>query len=108
MARFRERLNSATAEISTIREFSGGSELLAIVREILAPWGVPVKDASLSATPHNPNDRLGWNQHIVHIKGYGVIGYTDGPIDGVKEYPSRPSYLAYEDQLPPERLTPSP
>lgn len=30
--------------------------------------------------------RIGWNTHLVSIKGYGVFGMTDGPIEPPK-YP---------------------
>lgn len=50
----------------------------------------------------NPSD-----QQIEHRVPDLAVG-TDGPVEGVKEYPSRPAYVAYEDQLPPERLTSSP
>ncbi len=80
MSRFRERRNELGKEMATLREFDGRDGLIKVARDILEPWGVTVSDDRVSVVPYAFNDRTGWDEHIVYIKDYGVLGYTDGPV----------------------------
>ncbi|MCK9567521.1 hypothetical protein M0R72_01065 [Candidatus Pacearchaeota archaeon] len=40
-----------------------------------------VADDAVSVNPHGHHDkRNNWNTHIVVIQGFGVYGFTDGPL----------------------------
>ncbi len=44
---------------------------------------MPVIDATtVRIVPYVFDDRIGWDTHLVLLKEYGVLGYTDGPVDG--------------------------
>jgi len=52
--------------------------LLAAVRASMSP--LSVADDSLSVKPYGFDKRINWDTHIVEIQGFGVYGFTDGPL----------------------------
>ncbi|ARV77358.1 hypothetical protein FDI21_gp189 [Pseudomonas phage Noxifer] len=68
-------------------------EAMAEVKEIeptmvaLKKWadesfgGMQPPDLSeLKCEPYGYDDRIKWNTYIVHLEGWGVLGFTDGPV----------------------------
>lgn len=47
-------------------------------RRLLEPYGVPVNE--LTIKPYCYDERIDWDTHMVSVAGYGVIGFTDGPL----------------------------
>jgi hypothetical protein len=44
------------------------------IREVL-------KRESLRVEPYIYDERIDWDTHIVSVDGYGVVGFTDGPVE---------------------------
>jgi hypothetical protein len=38
--------------------------------------------SGLKCEPYTYDDRIKWNTYIVHLPGWGVLGFTDGPLAG--------------------------
>lgn len=69
------------------RQHKGGlSESMATVRDIAATRQAMFDALGLDATasldvkPYGYDSRIGWDTHIVTVEGYGVVGFTDGPV----------------------------
>lgn len=43
------------------------------LRQLIATQGLYIE-------PYGYDDRIGWDAHIVILQGYGVLGFTDGPL----------------------------
>jgi hypothetical protein len=48
--------------------------------EAVQPITQVLRKEQLLVTPYDQDDRNGWDTYLVSIEGYGVWGYTDGPI----------------------------
>lgn len=49
-------------------------------QRLLAPYNFTFHPSDFKVVPYSGVDsRNGWNTHIVHLAGYGVLGFTDGP-----------------------------
>lgn len=59
--------------------------LYEIARLELEPWGFEVEPAHIDVSPYVFDDRNGWDTYIVTVEGYGVLGYTDGPVPQTEE-----------------------
>jgi hypothetical protein len=56
-------------------------ELVQHLRKVLEPWPTAPDPAPLTIQKYYPDKQVGWpNCHIVVLEGYGVLGYTDGPV----------------------------
>jgi hypothetical protein len=53
--------------------------LVAWAERILAQWDIP-KPFDIRIKPYGYDGRIKWNTHIVKLEGYGVLGFTDGPL----------------------------
>lgn len=82
--KFREHRGSLTAAMETVVEVAGREELIALLRRRLADQVIvpvfTVADEDVTISPYGFDKRIGWDTHIVHIAGYGVAGFTDGPL----------------------------
>ena len=56
-------------------------DLLRIVHNDLDPWGVDVTADKITVEQYTYDERNDWDTYIVSVEGYGVVGYTDGPIE---------------------------
>lgn len=55
--------------------------LLAAMQPVMEPWGVALTPDAVHVTPYGGIDkRIGWDTHVVTLDGYGVYGFTDGPL----------------------------
>jgi hypothetical protein len=65
-------------------ELADRAALLAHCRRLLSPPLSPMlfqfSDEKLEVTPYVDDPRTGWDTHLVIIKGFGPLGYTDGPV----------------------------
>lgn len=75
--RFREHRGSLEDSLKTTVELKDGRALLEYATGKLGPF--PPK--SLRVKHYCFDERVGWDTHIVMIKGYGVFGFTDGPVE---------------------------
>ncbi len=81
MTRYRDHRWSLAEGLATTREVADRRGLLAYLREDLGRYGYEFADRALRIEPYARDDRIGWlDTHIVTIDGFGVVGFTDGPL----------------------------
>jgi hypothetical protein len=72
----REHRGSLDDSMATAKPCATRAELLARVRESLAPYAREVPDEALHVEPYGRDERIGWDTYLVTIDGYGVWGMT--------------------------------
>lgn len=81
--KFREHRGSLDDSMKTVVPCFTYDGLLKYVRGMLYQWYVEVP--SLQVEHYHYDERIGWDNWIVTLKGYGVVGFTDGPVDDIPE-----------------------
>lgn len=84
--KFREHRGGLAESMATVIEVPDRAALVAHVKKMLAPFyfGGDI-EAGLNVEPYGCSGlplldlRIGWQTYIVTLKGYGVLGFTDGP-----------------------------
>lgn len=76
--KFREHRGGLAESMETTIELEDRAALIAHCRALLDQWYFSFRDEDLSVEPYGRDERIGWDTHIVTIKGYGVMGFTDG------------------------------
>jgi hypothetical protein len=56
--------------------------LTAAIANSLNGWPVEVLAKDVTVVPYCFDARVQWDTHIVSLNGYGVFGFTDGPLQG--------------------------
>jgi hypothetical protein len=82
--KFREHRGSLADAMETVIEVADRPALIEHIKA-LEPWGwsdcyLSVVDGDVTIEPYGYDNRIGWDTHIVKLKGYGVIGFTNGPL----------------------------
>lgn len=80
MVQFREHRGALADSLATARPIKDRAALIEDVRAALAPFGLLATDAAVTVRPYCFDERTGWDTHIVSLDGYGVLGFTDGPL----------------------------
>jgi hypothetical protein len=91
--KFREHRGSLSESMETVIEIEPTKEALALAvdawrRRLGMPLTVipQVTSANVDVMPYGGRDeRIGWETHLVTIKGWGPVGFTDGPLSGLSE-----------------------
>jgi hypothetical protein len=83
-SKFREHRGGLDESLATTVRLYTYPALLKHVRGLLAPWGVRVDKLKIESY-YGYDDRIGWDTYIVILEGYGVVGFTDGPVEDVPE-----------------------
>lgn len=79
--KFREHRGGLNESMMTLVELPDRPALVAHVEKLLRPYYFQEVDSRLRVDPYGRDTRIGWeNLHIVILKGYGVVGFTDGPL----------------------------
>ena len=52
----------------------------AIASEASLALGRIVDKSEITVSAYVHDDRIMWDTHIVEVAGYGVLGFTDGPV----------------------------
>ena len=79
--KLREHRGGLAESMATVVEIEPTlGAVVARVRQVLAPWGVKIKKREVKVAPYCFDDRIGWDTHVVTVEGYGVFGFTDGPV----------------------------
>lgn len=82
--KFRQHRRGLAESMETLVELSDRAALVAYCQKLLSPFQFEFTDADVTVTQYTPDGdaRIGWGQlYIVHIKDYGVMGWTDGPVE---------------------------
>jgi len=80
MFKYRDHKGSLTESMGTVQEFDTKNDLIYYLRGSLKKFGVEFSNESVQIKPYIYDERINWNTHIVIIGGYGITGYTDGPV----------------------------
>lgn len=82
--KFREHRGNYDDSMETVVELKDKFELIDHLHELLlycegGPHNFP--SHHLKVERYVMDGRNGWDTHIVTVDGYGVMGYTDGPVE---------------------------
>lgn len=79
---YRDHRGSLGDSMATLRALSSRAALVEYLRASLGPAAPPDLAAKLNIEPYARDPRIGWEDtHIVTIAGFGVVGFTDGPLE---------------------------
>lgn len=79
--KFREHRGLLDDSMATCIEVIDRAALVWRCQEILGPYGFVVTPEKLHIEPYSYDKRINWDTHIVTLDGYGVIGFTNGPLE---------------------------
>lgn len=77
---FREHKGSLSDSMETTCFVRDHEHLAAIIRDRLYQFCFSLDDHAVTVRPYAADSRIGWDTHVVKLDGYGVIGFTDGPV----------------------------
>lgn len=80
MTKVREHRGSLADAMETVFEVQDFAGLVDHMKQTLEPYGQMVKAEDVKVEHYTFDDRIGWDTYIVSIDGYGVWGFTDGPL----------------------------
>lgn len=80
MTKVREHRGSLADAMETVFEVQDFAGLVDHMRKTLEPYGKLVKPEDVKVEYYTRDDRIGWDTYIVSIDGYGVWGFTNGPL----------------------------
>jgi len=81
--KFREHKGLLCDSIETVKEFSSKEDLVKHLQNKLDIWYVGKYDLNkliIEKYGEGIDKRIGWDTYIVYLDGYGVFGFTDGPV----------------------------
>lgn len=81
MAKYRDHRGTLDDSMQTVREVADFAALFEYLRSDLASFGFTLTPGMVDIAPYGVDSRIGWDTYIVRIDGYGVAGFTDGPLD---------------------------
>lgn len=84
MTKVREHRGSLSNSMGTVFEVEDFNGLLDAISKSMfpigSPFGVKLSPGRVHVEHYTYDDRIGWDTYIVSIDGYGVWGFTDGPL----------------------------
>lgn len=86
--KLRKHRGSLADSMGTVVEISPTySALLDEIRKSMPSTNVEITEGTVKVNPYGFDDRIGWDSHIVTVDGYGVHGFTDGPLQPTDTQP---------------------
>ena len=82
--KFREHRGGLAESMETLVEVDSKRALVAHIQKLLSPYRVTVADDDVQASLYGSSGdgRIGWEKvYVVTVNGYGVIGFSDGPVE---------------------------
>ena len=81
---FRPHRGGLAEAMAEVRSFKSRAELISFLNEnlkqnFLRPG--TIEEADFKIEPYGYDERIGWDTYIVHEEGYGVFGFTNGPLN---------------------------
>lgn len=77
--RVREFRKNVRRSLATTVRVKNRAQLVRYISAKLSKKGAPIPDDLIHVTHYGYDDRIGWDEHIIVVEGFGVFGYTDGP-----------------------------
>jgi hypothetical protein len=78
---FRPHRRTLIEAMKEVKTFNSLAELIENQKPELAQWGVEITAENVKVTPYCYDKRINWNTYIVTLEDYGVLGFTDGPVE---------------------------
>jgi hypothetical protein len=83
--KFRPQRELLEDSMKEVREFDTVTEFERYIHHEYLPPYYRSRGTQISVTPYpsaewNFDPRIGWHTYIVELKGWGVVGFTDGPL----------------------------
>lgn len=79
--KYRDMRGGYTNSMLTMQVFESRDELVTYLQGIVDKFGAGVYDCTqITIRPYVKEPHIGWDTHIVSMDGYGVFGFTDGPV----------------------------
>lgn len=76
--KYRQHRGGLSESLETTREIAATKEAIAL--EASLELGRVVTNREIAVEPYGYDHRILWDTHIVTVEGYGVLGFTDGPV----------------------------
>ena len=80
MTLFRDHRYLLEDSMDTVREIKNLDDLILDMQKGLRFFGQDVARDQVTVKQYCYDNRIGWDTYIVIIEGYGVYGFTDGPL----------------------------
>lgn len=84
MVKFREHRGSLVESMNTVVEIVDLDALLKHLHKLAEPWPTfpAITRETVELSLYARDERNGWyDTYIVVLKGYGVLGFTNGPLN---------------------------
>ena len=82
MFKYRDHRGGLIESMETTQEFNNKDSLLEYLQSILDDcFSGHLDSSNVKIEPYCFDERVGWDCHIVHLEGWGVFGFTNGPVD---------------------------
>ena len=82
MFKYRDHRGLLVDSMEAVKEFETKAALVEYLQGGIDKYGCgKYKCQNITIEPYGFDKRIGWNTHIVHLDGYGVFGFTDGPVN---------------------------
>lgn len=76
--KYRDHRRLLGESMETVQTFDNRADLIAYLAGDLRRYSVTADADTILIDPYCNDERIGWNDcHIVWIKGWGVLGFTD-------------------------------
>lgn len=80
MTKIREHRGSLSDAMETVFEVEDFAGLVEHMKRSLQPFGMIVVPEKVKVEQYAWDGRIGWDTYIVTLTGYGVWGFTNGPL----------------------------
>ena len=85
MTLFRDHRNLLKDSMDTVRQVASLDDLILDLQKGLRFFDRDIAKDQVTIKPYCYDNRIGWDTHIVIVEGYGVCGFTDGPLNDIME-----------------------
>lgn len=84
---FRRNRRFLAESMETVMPMGSREQLVRMIIEDFAQWGVAITPEDIEVKPHGYDARIGWDTHIVIVRGHSVEGFTNGPLPSAPPAP---------------------
>ena len=82
MFRYRDHRGGLAESMETMQEFDSLGSLNVYLKSILHKYCIDDLDVkNTTIKPYGFDKRIAWDSHIVQLEGWGVLGFTDRPVE---------------------------
>lgn len=78
---YRDHHGGLDWSMKTIQEFENREALVKYLQDSLDQFNTKRDCSNITIEPYGFDPRIDWDCHIVHLKDWGVLGFTNGPVE---------------------------